>query len=143
MFSLSESNRYAVCVTGVDLHKGLDGLCGLIHCLSLSSSNGDVYVFFNRSRTTMKLVHWERGGYVVCCKRLERGRVSHKLFVKEGVGFRSLRRDESVLLLEGISVGIKRRKRYNLQAKSLLISLLLSIFSMYDRERHISWNRKI
>ncbi|MDR1455438.1 MAG: transposase, partial [Tannerella sp.] len=57
MFSLSESNRYAVCVIGVGLRKGLDGLYGLIHCLSLSSGNGDVYVFFNRSRTTMKLVH--------------------------------------------------------------------------------------
>ncbi|MDR1369356.1 MAG: IS66 family insertion sequence element accessory protein TnpB [Dysgonamonadaceae bacterium] len=114
MFSLSESNRYVVCVTGVDLRKGLDGLCGLIHYLSLSSSNGDVYVFFNRSRTRMKLVHWERGGYVVYYKRLERGRVSHKLFVKEGVGFHSLRWDELVLLLEGISPGIKRRKRYNL-----------------------------
>jgi hypothetical protein len=46
MFSLSESNRYVVCVRGVDLRKGLDGLCGLIHYLSLSSSNGDVYVFW-------------------------------------------------------------------------------------------------
>ncbi|MDR1343725.1 MAG: transposase, partial [Tannerellaceae bacterium] len=61
------------------------------------SSNGDVYVFFNKSRTTMKLVHWERGGCVVYYKRLERGRVSHKLFVKEGMGFRSLRWDELVL----------------------------------------------
>jgi hypothetical protein len=50
MFSLSESNHYVVCVSGVDLRKGLNGLCGLIHCLSLSSSNGDVYVSFNKSR---------------------------------------------------------------------------------------------
>jgi hypothetical protein len=114
MFSLSENNRYVVCVIGVDLRKGLDGLCGLIHYLSLSSNNGDVYVFFNKSRTTIKLVHWERGGYVVYYKRLERGRISHKLFVREGIGFRSLRWDELVLLLEGISVGIRRRKRYNL-----------------------------
>jgi hypothetical protein len=114
MFSLSESNRYVVCVSGVDLRKGLNGLCGLIHSQSFNSSNGDVYVFLNKSRTTMKLVHWERGGYVVYYQRLERGRVSHKLFVEEGVGFRSLRWDELVLLLEGINVGVKRRKRYNL-----------------------------
>jgi hypothetical protein len=50
----------------------------------------------------MKLVHWERGGYVVYYRRLEQGRVSHKLFEKEGVGFRSLRWDELVLFPEGI-----------------------------------------
>ena len=114
MFSLSESNRYVICVIGVDLRKGLDGLCGLIRYLSLSPTNGDVYVFFNKSRNTMKLLHWERGGFVIYYKRLERGRVSHKVFINEGLGFRSLRWDELVLLLEGISPGIKRRKRYNL-----------------------------
>jgi hypothetical protein len=55
MFSLSESNHYVVCVRGVDLRKGLNGLCGLIHCLSLSSSNGDVYVFFNKSRNSFSI----------------------------------------------------------------------------------------
>jgi hypothetical protein len=52
MFGLSESNHYVVCVSGVDLRKGLNGLCGLIHCLSLSSSNGDAYVFFNNLSST-------------------------------------------------------------------------------------------
>ena len=34
MFSLNEGNRYVVCLQGVDLRKGLDGLCGLIRYLS-------------------------------------------------------------------------------------------------------------
>jgi hypothetical protein len=92
MFSLNEGNRFVVCLTGVDLRKGLDGLCGLIRYLSLSPVNGDVYVFLNKSRTTMKLLHWE-----------------------QGVGFRTIRWDELVLFMEGISVKIKRRKRYNFQ----------------------------
>ena len=58
MFSLNESNRYVICVRSVDLRKGLDGLCGIIRNLSLNPTNGDVYVFFNKSRTTMKPVHW-------------------------------------------------------------------------------------
>ena len=62
----------------------------------------------------MKLLHWERGGFVIYYKRLERGRISHKIFIKEGVGFRSIRWDELVLFMEGISPIIKRRKRYNL-----------------------------
>lgn len=114
MFSLNEGNRYVVCLQGVDLRKGVDGLCGLIRYLSLSPTNGDVYVFINRSRTVLKLLHWERGGYVIYYKRLEIGRISHKVFLREGVGFRSIRWDELVLLLEGISPKIKRRRRYNL-----------------------------
>lgn len=45
---------------------------------------------------------------------MESGRVSHKIFLKEGTGFRTIRWDELVLFMEGISVKIKRRKRYNL-----------------------------
>ncbi|NDP20619.1 MAG: IS66 family insertion sequence element accessory protein TnpB [Paludibacter sp.] len=74
MFSLNEGNRYVVCLQGVDLRKGLDGLCGLIRYLSLAPTNGHVYVFLNKSRTTMKLLHWERGGFVIYYKRMESGR---------------------------------------------------------------------
>ena len=114
MFSLNENNGYVVCLQGVDLRKGVDGLCGLIRHLSLSPTNGDVYVFLNKTRTTMKLLHWERGGFVIYYKRMERGRISHKIFIKDGVGFRSIRWDELILFIEGISPKIKRRKRYNL-----------------------------
>ena len=41
MFSLNEGNRYVVCLQGVDLRKGVNGLCGLIRQLSLSPINGD------------------------------------------------------------------------------------------------------
>ena len=85
----------------------------MIRYLSLSPTNGDVYVFLNKSRTTMKLLHWERGGFVIYYKRMESGRISHKIFLKEGAGFRTIRWDELVLFMEGISVKIKRRKRYN------------------------------
>ena len=62
MFSLNEGNRFVVCRVGVDLRKGVNGLCGIIRYLSLNPTNGDVNVFLNKSRTTLKLVHWERGG---------------------------------------------------------------------------------
>ena len=114
MFSLNENNRYVVCLQGVDLRKGVEGLCSLIRYLSLSPTNGDVYVFLNKTRTTMKLLHWERGGFVIYYKRMERGRISHKIFIKDGVSFRSIRWDELILFIEGISTKIKRRKRYNL-----------------------------
>ena len=44
----------------------------------------------------MKLLHWERGGFVIYYKRMESGRVSHKIFLKESTGFRTIRWDELV-----------------------------------------------
>ena len=44
----------------------------------------------------MKLLHWERGGFVVYYKRLSHGRFHSKIFLRTGIGFRSMRWDEDV-----------------------------------------------
>ena len=98
MFNLNESNRFVMSRNPVDLRKGVDSLCGAIRSCHLDPLNGDVYVFSNRSRTVLKLLHWERGGYTLYYK------------------LRSMRWDELVLLMEGISPEASRRKR--LQAVS-------------------------
>ena len=76
--------------------------CGQVRKVGLEQANGDVYVFVGKSRTTMKLLHWERGGYVMYYKRLEQGRFHARIFLRQGIGFRSMRLDELVLLKEGI-----------------------------------------
>ena len=58
----------------VDLRKGVDSLCGAIRSCHL--------VFSNRSRTVLKLLHWERGGYTLYYKRLSMGRF-HERAMKE------------------------------------------------------------
>ena len=61
----------------------------------------------------MKLLHWERGGYAMYYKRLEQGRFHPRIFLRQGIGFRSMRWDELVLLMEGISPKVARRHRYD------------------------------
>ena len=97
MFSLNENNHYLVCLKGVDLHKGLNGLCGVIRYLSLSPTSGDVYVFLNKNSTTLKLQHWERGGFANYYKRMKRGHISHKIFIKVSVVFQAIRWDGLML----------------------------------------------
>ncbi|MGN1245949.1 MAG: IS66 family insertion sequence element accessory protein TnpB, partial [Muribaculaceae bacterium] len=80
--------------------------------VGLDPANGDAYVFVGNSRTIMKILHWERGGYVMYYKRLEQGRFHPRIFLRQGVGFRSMRWDELVLLMEGISPRVARRRRY-------------------------------
>lgn len=112
MFNLNENNRFVMSRNPMDLRKGADSLCGAVRSCKLDPMNGDVYVFSNRSRTVLKLLHWERGGYTLYYKRLSVGRFHPKIFLREGTGFRSMRWDELVLLKEGISPQAARRKRY-------------------------------
>ena len=73
-------------------------MCGQVRKVGLEPANGDVYVFVGKSLTPiMKLLHWERGGYVMYYKRLEQGRFHPRIFLRQGIGFRSMRWDELVL----------------------------------------------
>ena len=116
MFSLNETNKFMVYSTSVELRKGVEPLCGLVRGLGRKPSDGSVYVYFNRSRTLMKLLHWERGGYVIYYKRMEVGRIIRKVFqAHETPVFYELRWDELVLFMEGVYPSAARRKRFNIQ----------------------------
>ena len=95
------------------MRKGFNTLQGLITSVSGHHLlDGSVYVFVNKPRTTVKILHWERGGFVIYHKRLEAGRISAEIFKGESP-FRMIRWDELVLLIEGINPNTKRRKRFN------------------------------
>lgn len=47
MFSLSESNKFMVCTSAVDLRKGVEPLSRMVRSDSMSPTDGSVYVFFN------------------------------------------------------------------------------------------------
>ncbi len=59
----------------VDLRKSIDGLVGLVKSvLEEDPLSGSVFVFFNRRGNYLKLVVWDRTGFCLFAKRLERGR---------------------------------------------------------------------
>lgn len=118
MFNLNEITRFVMSCNPIDQRKGVDSRYGAIRSCHLDPSNGDVYVFSNRNRTVLKLLHWERGGYTLYYKRLALGRFHPRIFLREGIGFRSLRWDELVLLMEGISPQSARRKRLQVGSPS-------------------------
>ena len=112
MFNLNENNRIVMSQSPTDMRMGVNGMCGHVRSVGLDPTNGNVYVFVGNTRKVMKLLHWERGGYVMYYKRLEQGRFHPRIFMKNGIGFRSMRWDELFLLMEGISPSVARRKRY-------------------------------
>ncbi|WP_082054050.1 IS66 family insertion sequence element accessory protein TnpB [Methyloterricola oryzae] len=71
---LGASAVYVV-AESVDLRKSIDGLAlAVATSLGASPLSGSVYVFFNRGRGKVKLLWWDRHGFWLACKRLEKGR---------------------------------------------------------------------
>ena len=60
MFSLGSSHRFYLYDAHCDMQKSFDGLCGLvISVMQRQPTSGEVFVFLNRSRAHIKLLHWE------------------------------------------------------------------------------------
>jgi transposase len=74
MLSLPASVRVFVARDRVDFRKGFDGLHGLVRDeFGEDALSGNVFVFFNARRDRVKLLVWDRNGFWLLCKRLERG----------------------------------------------------------------------
>lgn len=59
----------------VDLRKAMDGLAVLVEeTLGHNPFSGALFVFTNRRRDKVKLLYWERNGFCLWYKRLERER---------------------------------------------------------------------
>lgn len=98
MFSLNSSHLYFLYQGHCDMRKSFDGLCGLVVSeLKRNATSGDVFVFLNRQRTHIKLLHWEHGGFVLYYKRLEQGTFPRS--EKQQLSWADL-----VLMIEGIQV---------------------------------------
>ena len=104
MLGLSLNQAVAVYVArdAVDLRKSIDGLALWVETsLPVSPVSGSVFVFFNRQRDKVKLLWWDRHGFWLAYKRLEKGR-----FRKPVNG--AISRSELLLLLEGVDLSVAR-----------------------------------
>lgn len=100
MFNLNKDNHIVTAQHHTDMRMGMNGMCGQVRKVGREPANGDVYIFVGKSHTTMKLLHWERGGDVMYYKCLEQGRFHPRILLRLGIGFRSMRWDEHALLME-------------------------------------------
>lgn len=74
MLQLTPQRRIFLAVQPVDFRKGIDGLAALCRqTLSDNPLGGAVYVFRNRTGTTLKLLAYEGPGLWLCTKRLAQG----------------------------------------------------------------------
>jgi transposase len=112
MLLISEHQRYFVYTGVTDMRKGFDTLAGLVRAeMKLNPMSGDMYIFFNRCRTHVKILLWDRDGFALYFKRLERG--TFELPETKSDGSTLITAQTLALILQGIVLSsVKRKKRY-------------------------------
>jgi transposase len=77
MIEIHGSTRVFLCSQAIDMRLGFDGLAGMVKSyFSMNATCGHLFVFFSRRRDRMKLLFWDRDGFALYYKRLERGNFS-------------------------------------------------------------------
>jgi len=106
---LSPAVKIFLCAQPTDMRRSFDKLAEMTRSVLLQDPlSGHLFVFFNRTRDRVKILFWDRSGFVLYYKRLELG--SFRPLSK-----RELSAAELTLILEGLELAdAQRQKRFRL-----------------------------
>lgn len=113
MLGLPPSVRIYFATELVDMRNGIDGLRALVDAaLKKDPYEGHLFVFVGKSKDKVKILFWDRNGFVLYLKRLERGR-----FQLPAVDARTkhvaMEPAQLAMLLDGIDLNARRLARWN------------------------------
>jgi transposase len=74
MLSQLHANQVYLACGSTDLRKSIDGLAAIVQeGFGLDPFSPALFVFCNRERNKLKILHWEHNGFWLFYRRLERG----------------------------------------------------------------------
>ena len=113
MFAFNNSVRVFISTEVTDMRCSFDALSQKVReVLNEEPLSGHLFVFFNRSYSSAKLLFWERGGFWLFYRRLEKGKF-HLPVKKESCRSLEIQQRELFLLLEGLELdGMKQKVRF-------------------------------
>jgi transposase len=114
MLTLPQTVRIFLHVQSVDLRKSFDGLSGLVSQAFPEEDllSGHLFLFLNRRRDRIKVLHWDADGLVIWYKRLEAG--SFEIPGTTTTGGLELRPAQLAMILSGIDLrSARQRKRFH------------------------------
>jgi transposase len=114
MLSVPELAQVHFCMQPTDMRKGFDSLAALVRdYLGQDPLSGHLFVFRSRRGDRVKLLWWERDGYVLYYRRLEAGVFRFPAASDPESHGVEISAQELSLLLWGIDpASVKRQKRY-------------------------------
>lgn len=75
MLNRATVDRVYLACGSTDLRKSIDGLAAIVQeRFNLDPFSSALFVFCNRERNKLKILHWEHNGFWLYYRRLERGR---------------------------------------------------------------------
>jgi transposase len=114
MLTLPPGIQVFLATSPVDGRKGIDGLSALVRSqFGQDPLSGRMFVFFSRRADRVRVLYWDRDGYVLIQKRLEVGRY-RLAWQQVEQGHVVVEAAELLLVLEGIDLhGARRRARWS------------------------------
>jgi transposase len=74
MLSIPGSVRMYLCQDAIDLRKSFNMLPGVVRQkMNNDPLSGHMFVFYNRTKTLIKIIYWDHDGYAIWSKRLAQG----------------------------------------------------------------------
>lgn len=112
MLTLPPGISVLVATARVDGRKGIDGLAAIVRSqFAEDPLSGAMYVFFTRRGDRVRVLYFDRDGYVLVTKRLEKG--VYRVPWENADGRVAVEAAELLLVLEGIELkGARRRDRW-------------------------------
>jgi len=115
MLSWPPTVRLFLCSGATDMRKGFDSLASLVEStLTLDPLSGHLFVFRSRRGDRIKILYWDRDGYAMWYKRLEKGsfRFPAAPATPEAKGV-EVKAADLMMLLDGVDLGsVRRQRRY-------------------------------
>jgi transposase len=109
MIGLPDSVRILLFSEPTDMRRGIDGLTGLVLTAGEDVYSGHLFVFVSRKRNRAKILTYQKGGFVLWYKRLERGRFRVRPVDEPQVVIDAT---QLTMLLDGIDVGAVKRPKH-------------------------------
>jgi transposase len=118
MLNLASHTRIYAYTQPTDMRKGFNGLSGIIRSeFHADPTDGSLFLFINRRRDRLKILHFDGGGFWLYYRLLESG-TFETLVAPDGSCRLQIDATQLSMLLSGVSLAAsgRRRKRFDDEA---------------------------